>query len=371
MRFLPIVFFCLFASQSISFGQKSKLYKPKDKSNGQPTRMQGSYTKKTDWANFKGVEPMRSTYTKRTDWANFEGTPRMISAFQRNSVFRNYTNVALGAGQSNYYGDLSSYRAFSPSIVNMTRWNISGHYQRHISQRFATRINLSVIKLVGDDANLLNVDNSKYTRGLHFRNNIKEVSLQAVYSWDRRNNDGPEGRKSGLVPYFVGGIALFSHKPQAKLPTTLGTGWVNLREQKTEGQGSITSDQEYSSIGIAVPFGMGFKKRISNRFDLSIEGQFRYTLGNTGKYIDDVAKNYIPNSFKAGGSPQQQLSFRGNESILMFKEVVRNTSATSIPNPNPPVGQRGNNRQDIYFTSVIKLNYYLFKPTLNKCPVEE
>jgi hypothetical protein len=377
MRFILLCLCVLLFGNGTAWAQRDKLPKTKiktakaKKSKGTPgidppTRMQGSYTKKTDWANYEGEAPMRSSYNKRTDWANFEGTPRMISTFQRVSLFKNFTSVGLGVGQSNYYGDFSSYRALGATVIKTTRYNIGAHYQRNITEKLATRIGFSFISLMGDDQNFYQVDQVKYSRGLHFRNNIKEVSLQGVYAFQRGTLEKtPDARTSRLVPFVFGGVALFTNNPKAKEPISEGSKWITLRDLYTEGQATFGT-KPYKSLGLAIPFGLGFKKRLNDNFDLSLEGSFRYTLGNTGKYIDDVAKTYATGST---ASPLTKLmTERSGESTFVRNGKDKDLGYLTPVNTAQP---RGNNRQDIYFTSVIKLNYYLYKSRKNLCPTEE
>jgi hypothetical protein len=286
-----------------------------------------------------------------------------------------YSTVGLGGGTSNYYGDMTSYKAPYATILKGTRFNLSANYTKHFSYNFAARIAFSMARIAGDDNNFKDAGSPylpKYSRGLHFRNDLKEISLVTIYDFTRYRRGGYQMRPK-FTPFVFGGLALTNHRPKARGAADPITGavdkdWLSLRDFDTEGQSDLGKKQ-YSTIAFAIPFGAGIRYKIADQWDITFEGGLRLTINEAGKYLDDVAEKYIPNSDVLGGQ-NEKFSFRANEPFAARTGDPRDFSKITAPVTvlaNGTGAVRGNGRQDWYFLTILQLNYYI--PTQIKCKV--
>jgi hypothetical protein len=287
--------------------------------------------------------------------------------------FDGYRLLGVGFGTANYYGDFTTYKLPMATIVKNTRWNIGIHYSKYFTQKIAMRLGVSAIRLTGDDDNFKNGSVeylSKYSRGLHFRNTLREANLVGVYDFTSFYKGGYT-RRQDVVPFVFAGIALANHNPQGRAPTVGGVvqnKWEKLRQFDTEGQSDVGRKQ-YSTIALSVPVGMGIRFKINNDFDFSVEGRLNYTINEGGKYLDDISGDYVSSARSAvlsGNANNSELfSFRANEPFAARTGNVRDFSKITLPQTQDTGGlptQRGNGRQDVYFISVFQLNYYLPAP---------
>ncbi|MES2795671.1 MAG: DUF6089 family protein [Bacteroidota bacterium] len=286
-----------------------------------------------------------------------------------------YSTVGLGGGTSNYYGDMTSYKYPISTILKGTRWNLSANYTKHFSYNFAARIALSYARITGDDANYEEAEGLylvKYSRGLHFRNDLKEISLVGIYDFTRYRKGGYMMRPK-YTPFVLGGLAIVNHNPRARaaadpISGAISNDWVKLREFDTEGQGDLGKKQ-YSTISFAIPLGAGLRYKLADQLDFTIEGGIRYTISEGGKYLDDVSRNYIPSSgTNPNPSPSEMFSYRAKELYAARTGKLRDFSKITPPITVTPSGnptERGNGRQDWYFFTILQLNYYI--PSQIKC----
>lgn len=314
-------------------------------------------------------------FQKKKGSTQWYGDP--VSERKLKNNYNIYSTVGLGGGTSNYYGEMTSYKYPIATILKMTRWNFSVNYTKHFNYRLAARIGLSYARIAGDDKNFENAQGTyltKYSRGLHFRNDLKEFSLIGIYDFTRYRKGGYSLRPN-VTPYAFLGVSLANHNPKARgeaLNGVVDKNWLKLREFETEGQGDLDGKQ-YSTIAFAIPFGAGIRYKLNNQFDFSIEGGLRYTVSNSGKYLDDVSKNYIVNAdINPIPSNAEMFSYRANELYWAKTGELRDQSKINL-NPLPttlPLAEsdkynRGNGRQDLYFLTMISLNYYI--PSQIKC----
>jgi hypothetical protein len=98
----------------------------------------------------------------------------------------------------------------------------------------------------------------------------------------------PGDRDFNFTPYISLGVGAFSYDPYAYLQ---GQKYF-LRPLGTEGQGSnLYPDRKpYSSMALCIPFGVGIKYALNDRFNIAFEITHRFT--NTD-YLDDVSKTYV------------------------------------------------------------------------------
>jgi hypothetical protein len=191
-----------------------------------------------------------------------------------------YISVGLLMNVWQYAGDIQSGAKFvRPGATLFVSRKVSAHWH--------TRLQLSVGRLEGDDATA-SPTSGVYARNLHFRNDIKELAGLLVYEW--KGSYSKYTRRSSFTPYLMGGLAILHHNPRAKVPTTLGSDWIDLQSLGTEGQGRIGYEKPYNKAQITIPMGLGLRFRTPDkRWDFAIEVLPRYTFTD---YLDDVGGEY-------------------------------------------------------------------------------
>lgn len=226
------------------------------------------------------------------------------------AVTEGYIRMGIMIGTANYFGDVYA-------DASSTRPSVAVFMTRKISPHTHIRINLSMGRIEGDDAKATE-GSSLYARNLHFRNDLREIFVG--FEYDFKASYGKHKKRKDFTPYFVGGIALLHHNPQAKTPTYLGNNWVDLQALGTEGQGQIGYDKPYSKVQITIPLGLGLKFKIDNRWDFGMEIVPRFTFTN---YLDDVAGTY-PNLDDLGNPLAAAMSNRTLETIASNTNKKRN-----------------------------------------------
>lgn len=302
---------------------------------------------------------------------------------QSRGIFVPYSSVGFGIGTSNYYGDFAPYRRPLASTFKMMRWNIAGNYTRHFTPHLAARATFTYARIAGDDY-IMNRDskhesNIFYARNLHFRNDLKEFSIQGIYKLtpDNRSYD----RRPQLGVYLFAGIALTAHNPKAL--DSLNGDWVKLQPLGTEGQGNAGYEKPYSLVQFAIPVGIGVRYKINSKLDISAELGFRKTFTD---YLDDVHGLYADPALFADNPLALRMSNRSGEQFAVRKNVDRTESlkkfvqANYLTDSNDPIQTmkdqgfaapgtgRGNSPtlKDNYLIGTIHINYIL--PAQIKCP---
>jgi hypothetical protein len=295
---------------------------------------------------------------------------------QYKNLFEPYSTVNFGFGTATYMGDLAAYRTPIQTLTKIIRWNVNGSYTRHFTPHLAARVSLTVARIAGDDE-LYNRGGSpnanNYIRNLHFRNDLKEVAVVGIYQLTSEARSAQ--RRPSFTPYVFLGIGIVAHNPKAIVPKFYDKQeWVSLQPLGTEGQGQPGYDKPYSLVTYSIPVGLGFRYKYNDRFNVSIEGGFRFTGSD---YLDDVSTSYPdPNVLKSDLA--KDMSNRSLEDIAARTGNERLTTARQIyPDLANPFGNtitgfevsdpRGNPlKNDTYFLGSIQFSYIL--PTKIKCP---
>jgi len=185
--------------------------------------------------------------------------------------------MELGArfGIANYIGDLA------PKIVPSESNLAVGLIMRaNLTAKWKFRTSLSYAHVSGQDRELI----SDNRTNLNFRSTIIELAAEMEYDFLPFLPGSPN---LTFTPYVFGGVAGFKFTPQAQVsPNT----YLSLRQLGTEGQTIPGSNLKmYSEYGISFPFGIGFKKTVSDGIIFGIEAGLRPTLTD---YLDDVSGYY-------------------------------------------------------------------------------
>jgi hypothetical protein len=248
----------------------------------------------------------------------------------------------VGIGAAHYFGDLNTR-----ARVNRPKIAATAFFRKNFGNYMALRVGASFAQLGYSD--VYNTHNEyMFRRNLSFNTNIWELGLQGDFNFYRFLPGEPG---MNFTPYITLGVGIFNYDPYAYLN---GQKYF-LRQLGTEGQGSslYPDRQQYSSMGICIPFGVGLKYSINERINFGFEIVHRFT--NTD-YIDDVSKTYpdpsvFPPLPDGSPSPAKLLSDRSYE-------------------VGDPIGikdrQRGNSKQkDQYATAIL---YITFNLQSYKCP---
>lgn len=187
----------------------------------------------------------------------------------------------VGIGGGHYFGDLNTR-----ARLNRTKIAATAFFRKNLGNYIAARLGVSFAQLgYSDQYNSYN--EYMYLRNLSFNTKVWELTLQGDFNFFRFMPGDPA---FSFTPYITLGVGVFNYDPYAYLRGAK----VYLRPLGTEGQGStapgVTKNKKYSSMGICIPFGGGFKYALNSRVNIGFEILHRFT--NTD-YIDDVSKTYV------------------------------------------------------------------------------
>ncbi len=265
-----------------------------------------------------------------------------ITLLAQNSIVQE-GEFGIGVGAGHYFGDLNTR-----ARLNRPKPAASLFFRKNFGNYIAMRVSGSFAQLGYSD--VYNTHNEfMRRRNLSFNTNVWELGLQGDFNFYRFMPGEPEFR---FTPYVTFGVSAFSYDPYAYLNGDKY--FLRSLEIGTEGQGDTAYRDRtpYSSMALAIPFGVGFKYSINHRINVGFEVVYRFT--NTD-YLDDVSKTYVdPAVFRPapdGSNPGLLLSDRSYET-------------------GEPIGikgrQRGNSQNKDHFATA--LFYISFNLQSYKCP---
>lgn len=260
--------------------------------------------------------------------------------------FKPHSSVSFGAGSSNYVGDLVPVAGLISVGAQTMRWNLGLQYTRHISKYFSGNIQVSYIRIAGDDNYFptSGVFAGNYYRNLHFRNDVKELSVSAVY--EPMGNAENLSKRPLLSPYLYLGVAGFAHNPVARKDPSLAgfsespslQSWQDLQTEDIEGA-------MYSLVNISIPFGFGFRYKLGAQVDLGFDFGYRVSLSD---FLDDVSDNRS----KVLVSPSIYFNRSG-------EPFAANTLVNRIPLSTTTTAPLYSTGPDQYFTTQIRLIFHI------------
>lgn len=248
----------------------------------------------------------------------------------------------IGVGAAHYFGDLNTR-----AKLNRPKPAAGIFFRKNFGNYIALRVSGNYARLGYSDT--YNTHNEfMHRRNLSFNTNVWELGLQGDFNFFRFMPGSPDFR---FTPYITFGVSAFNYDPFAYLN---GEKYF-LRPLGTEGQGdtSYPDRKPYSSMALAIPFGVGVKYALNERMNIGFEVVYRFT--NTD-YLDDVSKTYVdpaifPNNPDGSASPARLLSDRSYET-------------------GDPIGikgrQRGNSQNKDHF--VTAMFFISFNLQSYKCP---
>lgn len=182
------------------------------------------------------------------------------------TTFAQRIEVGATIGCANYVGDLA------PSMVITETKPAGGIFGRYnMSSSFAFTASMMITQVSGSDQHF----SFNAPRNLSFRSNITEFSGVFEFNYLKY---ALGVRDQNFTSYIFLGLGVFSYNPQAFYDNS----WVDLRPIQTE-------NKSYSTVSMAVPFGIGVKWRISRHLALESSIGFRKTYTD---YLDDVSHSY-------------------------------------------------------------------------------
>lgn len=187
-----------------------------------------------------------------------------------------YGEVGLFVGASYFSGDVNS------SLKENAHFSVGLNYRQNFDSRWAWNFFGRYAPVSGEDASSNNP--FEVQRNQSFQSKIFEIGSTVEFNFLDFKPHRPQSFfqvADVFTPYAFVGISLFYHNPKSYLAGNL----YELKPLSTEGV-------EYSRIGVALPFGFGFKFRVSDRMILGLAAEFRPTFTD---YLDDVSTRYPDN----------------------------------------------------------------------------
>jgi hypothetical protein len=198
---------------------------------------------------------------------------------QNNNPVTQEGEFGIGIGAAHYFGDLNT-----KARLNRPKPAASLFFRKNFGNYIAMRIQASFAQLGYSD--VYNTHNEMMRRrNLSFNTNVWELGVQGDFNFYRFLPGEPDFR---WTPYVTLGVSMFNYDPYAYLN---GEKYF-LRPLGTEGQGdtSYPDRKPYSSMALAIPFGVGIKYSINERINVGVEVVHRFSRTD---YLDDVSKTYV------------------------------------------------------------------------------
>lgn len=208
---------------------------------------------------------------KRWSWLVLAFLPSFLSA--------QHFEVGVMGGISNYTGELAP----APLMPKSIHFAAGAFGRYNFSNFFAVKGHFYGGRISGKDANSKRED--RQLRNLSFRSNLFELGATAEFNLLGYQ---PYALEKVFSPYIFAGLAGFYFNPEAKYQSD----WYKLRPLRTEGQGMSQFPQrkQYSLLQMSIPFGIGFKMAISDKWNIGLEAGVRKVFTD---YLDDVSLSYV------------------------------------------------------------------------------
>ncbi len=223
--------------------------------------------------------------------------------------------IGIGGGYTNYYGDLSSYNINAKEIKSLKNISNLWHQnltldnlkdintksffvsaERKLNNTIGLQLQYSKVILSGNDRTdfkgELSPNNTNYARSLNFKTNINDLGLGLVFKTD---NDRFLGNNALIAPYFILSVGALNYNVFADLKNADSSNYnyANITVQDGNYETEVTNLATESNKSIKTEFyaglGLGVKLKLSRRFNLNIQTDYRYT---TTDYLDDASKTF-------------------------------------------------------------------------------
>lgn len=247
--------------------------------------------------------------------------------------------MGLMMGVMGYKGDLNpvmfSDKFLHPGVGIIYRVSYNNHW--------SFRAGLNYGRIAADDA--LASDSFSINRNLSFRSDIIELQGGYEFNFFPYQTANPA---TFFTPYLFIGLNVFRFNPKANLNGE----WYALQPLGTEGQGTekYKNRKPYSRVGVNLPFGGGFKIKLTRRFSAVLEMGVRRCWTD---YLDDTSKSYA-----------DPVSIRKE-----YGKIAVQLADRSLEKGDPQIGrQRGNSTdKDWYWFGGVQVCYTLSKKYIDSC----
>ncbi|MCB9184380.1 MAG: hypothetical protein H6591_10710 [Flavobacteriales bacterium] len=223
--------------------------------------------------------------------------PAFAQYFRQSSYWKTHRQeLEFGLGISNFLGELGGRNQIGSPFVwdlefSQTRPAAHVAFRYYLARKQAVRMRLTYGVLAGNDN--LTTEPYRMTRNLNFKSDVFELSMvyelhlyreELGHQFDLRGVKGEKSSRVGL--YLFAGVGGFYFDPRAQFNNQ----WVRLQPLGTEGQGLPGGPEEYKTIQVCIPMGVGLRKAFSKQWSGGIELQYTKTFTD---YIDDVSGDYF------------------------------------------------------------------------------
>jgi hypothetical protein len=255
----------------------------------------------------------------------------------------------FGGGATNFLGDLGGANQVGTYGIKDFNWpavrpDFIVGYRYRTTRQTALKTNLIYARLAGDDK--FTQEPFRENRNCNFRTPCAELSEQFEYCIVRErthhiyNLKGVRGWKYiQMTTYFFGGAGLMYFNPKGEWNGK----WYPLRPLSTEGEGLVATRKKYSLVQFVIPFGMGFKFALSDKWSVGIEYGIRKTFTD---YVDDVSKSYFSSSL---------LLQEKGPTAVHFANPTTNTLGAYVTRPGEERGDP--THKDSYMLAIISFYY--------------
>ena len=253
----------------------------------------------------------------------------LLAVLAVSSLQAQFFEAGLMLGTSHYQGDLSSasfraiFNELHPAGGLFMRYNWNNYLSTKLSGTYGN--------LTGDDANL---SGAQAERNLSFSSSLIEVGLTMEF-----NILGfqPYALQRVFSPYVFAGGAVYRYNPKAFYEGD----WYELQPLGTEGQGLEAYPERdfYELTTFAVPFGVGAKYAITDKWTLGLEIGSRLLFTD---YLDDVSRTYVDlNQLRAA---------RGDIAAAL-------SDRRTDPDPTPGINRGNDTARDWYYIVGVTISY--------------
>lgn len=199
---------------------------------------------------------------------------------QAQRQFNESKEIGVAAGTAYYIGDINPYTHFGGRLHT----SVGGFFRYNITPRVSVRANVlrGTVEAWDEDSK----SPWQVNRNLHFRNRITEYGALVELNYLDHRLGNPDDR---VGAYLFTGFAVYSHMPEAEIDGV----WYALQPLGTEGQGTTWGEargiRPYTTAGVSLPLGFGFKVNVGPAVAFNVEWGVRKTWND---YLDDVSTTY-------------------------------------------------------------------------------
>ncbi|MFN8166469.1 MAG: DUF6089 family protein [Bacteroidia bacterium] len=190
---------------------------------------------------------------------------------------RGLMGLGISAGAMNYSGELDD----NFTLV-FTKPGFGAHAIFLVFSRLHFRLSALHGTITASDAQANFTDNA--SRNLRFYSDIDEASFHILYTLQNRSRGFT--KRNFATPYVFAGLSYYHFAPKRKINGVE----YDLQSVGTEGQylpGNYPAP--YKLYQFSIPFGFGFKIKLTKNIDIGAETGFRRTFTD---YLDDVSSKY-------------------------------------------------------------------------------